>query len=115
MKAAPCSWRVGMKAIGEPRSESRMSSISSPGRPKTWRTPSFSRHWTMRSEAFMAAPRLGDPHGLDVHELADAVLRKLPSVAGALDAAEGKARVGLHDAVDEHGARLDPCRQMLGT
>src|SRR5206468_877042 len=97
----------------EPSSESRMSRISSPGRPKTYRTPSFSRHWTMRSEAFMAAG-LGDPDGLDVDELADAVLRQLAPVTGALDASERHARVGLDDAVDEHGARLDLRCQMLG-
>src|SRR6266511_4023786 len=68
----------------------------------------------MRSEAFMAAPGLGDPDRLDVDELADAVLRELAAVAGALDAAEGQARVGLDDAVDEHGARLDLRRQMFG-
>src|ERR1700693_3646662 len=67
----------------------------------------------MRSEAFMTAPGSGDPHGLDVDELADAVLRELPSVAGALDAAEGQARVGLDDAVDEYGAGLDLRRQTL--
>src|SRR5262245_28322891 len=54
MNAAPCSCRVGMNAMRDPARESRMSMISSPGRPKTWRTSSFERHWTSRSEAFTA-------------------------------------------------------------
>ena len=33
--------------------------------------------------------------------------RQLAAVAGVLDAAEGQARVGLHDAVDEDRAGLD--------
>src|SRR5947209_13623641 len=47
------------------------------------------------------------PHRLDVHELPDAHRGELPAVAGALDAAEGEARVGLDDAVDEDVAGLD--------
>src|SRR5256885_5380249 len=39
---------------------------------------------------------LSDPDGLDVDELADAVLRELASVARALDPAEGQARGRLH-------------------
>src|SRR5439155_3407648 len=111
MKAAPCSWRVGMKRIDESASESRMSRISSPGKPKTYRTPSFSRHRTISSDAFIA---LRDPDRLDVHELADAVLRELAAIARALDAAERQARIRLHDAVHMDGARLDLRGHALG-
>src|SRR5260370_31197794 len=68
----------------------------------------------MRSEAFMAASRLGEPDRLDVDELADTVLRQLASIARPLDPTEGQARVRLHDAVDKYGAGLDLRRQMLG-
>src|SRR5215813_12713020 len=64
--------------------------------------------------AIPPSPALGDPDRLDVRQLADAVLRQLASVAGTLDASEGHARVGLDHAVDEHGARLDLPREMLG-
>src|SRR6266480_4303383 len=74
MNAAPCSWRVSTKRMRESASESRMSRISSPGRPNTYWTPSFSRHLTIRSDAFTA---LGDPDRLDVHELPDAVFGQL--------------------------------------
>src|SRR5881296_1433759 len=40
------------RATRQPASESRMSRISSPGRPNTYWTPSFSRHLTIRSDAF---------------------------------------------------------------
>src|SRR5579862_2219704 len=47
MKAAPCSWRTGTNSTElDWSSASFRSSVSSPGMPKTWRTPSFSRHWT---------------------------------------------------------------------
>ena len=52
MNAAPCSWRASTKRMRESASESRMSRISSPGRPNTYWTPSFSRHLTIRSDAF---------------------------------------------------------------
>src|SRR6185295_6135280 len=54
----------------------------------------------VRASQGTTAPLL-DPYCLDVHELADADLRQLAAVAGALDAAEGQARIGLDDAVDE--------------
>src|SRR3954469_13330909 len=47
MKAAPCSWRTGMNDTELDRSSASFrSSVSSPGMPNTWRTPSFSRHST---------------------------------------------------------------------
>src|ERR1041384_5310066 len=48
-----------------------------------------------------------DPHALDVHELADAEIRELAPVTGALDSAEGKTRVGLHEVVDENRPGFD--------
>src|SRR6185295_1441721 len=56
----------------------------------------------------------GDPDGLDVDELADAVLRELAAVARALDPTERQPRVGLDQAVDEHRARLDLRGQPFG-
>jgi hypothetical protein len=50
MNAAPCSWRQGTNATSESRSEKRTSSVSSPGSPNTWSTPSASRPATSRSE-----------------------------------------------------------------
>jgi len=55
------------------------------------------------------------PHRLDVGELANAVLRQLPPAVEALDDAEGQARIRLHHAVDEHGARFNLRGQALGT
>src|ERR1700676_577633 len=46
MKAAPCSWWVVTKVIGLSSSASMMSIFSSPGTPKMYSTPSFSRHFT---------------------------------------------------------------------
>src|SRR6202035_4478590 len=40
-----------------------------------------------------AAAGITDPHGLDVAELADAVVRELPAETGSLDAAERQLRV----------------------
>src|SRR5438094_3278559 len=111
MNAAPCSWRASTKRMRESASESRMSRISSPGRPNTYWTPSFSRHLTIRSDAFTA---LGDPDRLDVHELPDAVFGQLATVAGALDPTERHAGIRLHDAIHEHRARLDLRGQVLG-
>ena len=52
MKAAPCSWRTGMKVrCSEASSASLRSSVSSPGMPKTNSAPSFSRHSTKNSAA----------------------------------------------------------------
>src|SRR3989442_9007782 len=99
-----------LTAIDESASESRMSRISSPGKPKTYRTPSFSRHRTISSDAFIA---LRDPDRLDVHELADAVLGELAAIARALDAAERQARIRLHDAVHVDRPRVDLRRHAL--
>jgi len=53
MKPAPCSWRVITNSIGERESESRKSKFSSPGIPKTYSTPSASRAFTSKSDAFI--------------------------------------------------------------
>src|SRR5256885_820625 len=55
MRAAPCSCRVGTKLIALSASASSSERTSSPGTPKTWFTPSFSRHFTRRSAALIAA------------------------------------------------------------
>src|SRR5206468_3044618 len=106
---APVSTRVFHFVNG--RRCSTMSMYSSPGRPNTYWTPSFSRHLTIRSDAFTA---LGDPDRLDVHELPDAVFGQLATVAGALDPTERHAGIRLHDAIHEHRARLDLRGQALG-
>src|SRR5450631_892590 len=46
-------------------------------------------------------PNLLDPNRLDVHELADPVLGKFASVAGALHATEWQARIRSHHFVQE--------------
>ena len=51
MKAPPCSWRTGTNETEEFASDSLRSSVSSPGMPKTYRTPSASRHSTKTSDA----------------------------------------------------------------
>src|SRR3954451_3381205 len=61
MKAAPCSWWVGMNWIRESRSEIRTSAFSSPGTPKMYSTPSASRHRRNRSLAFMQDRHLHRP------------------------------------------------------
>src|SRR6185295_874564 len=43
-------------------------------------------------------------HGLHIDEFANAIHAKLAAVAGALDAAEGKTRVGYYRRVDEYHA-----------
>src|SRR5262249_56624420 len=55
----------------------------------------------------VGSPFSADPDGLDVDELADAVLGELAAVAGALDAAEGQTRVGPDDADHRRAAPLD--------
>ena len=52
IKAAPCSWRVVINWIGESLKASRTCKFSSPGKPKTYSTPSFSRHCTSNSAVF---------------------------------------------------------------
>ena len=53
MNAAPCSWRQRTNSICVERSSDIMkSAFSSPGTPKTYRMPSFSRQVTNRSDAF---------------------------------------------------------------
>ena len=44
---------------------------------------------------------------LDVHELADPMVRELAAMAALLHAAEGEPRVGLHEAVHEAGAGVE--------
>src|SRR2546421_6653248 len=51
MYAPPCSWRTGTNWIEELASDSLRSSVSSPGIPNTYRTPSDSRHSTNTSDA----------------------------------------------------------------
>src|SRR5829696_3650052 len=55
MYAPPCSCRTGTNVIEESSSDSFRSSVSSPGMPKTYSTPSVSRHSTNRSDAFRSA------------------------------------------------------------
>src|SRR5205085_12347195 len=93
-------------------SASLTSSVSSPGTPKTYRTPSRSRQRT-RSSAPVVMTGLRDPDRLDVDELADAVLRELAAVPRALDPAERQARIRLHDAVHEHRAGFDRRRETV--
>ena len=52
-KAAACSCRQSTNRMELSISEIITSAFSSPGTPKMWVTPSASRHWTNRSDAFM--------------------------------------------------------------
>src|SRR3954454_5396177 len=51
MYAPPCSWRTGTNSIEESSRARLRSSVSSPGMPNTYSTPSASRHSTNRSAA----------------------------------------------------------------
>ena len=51
--------------------------------------------------------RFGDDHGFGIEEFAHADGGEFATVAGALDAAEGEARVGGDHGVEEDGAGLD--------
>src|SRR5438552_16077632 len=64
MKAAPRSSRVVMKWIDDEAIASITCRFSSPGRPKTYSTPSFSRHETrscatLRCRSLLTAPAYG--------------------------------------------------------
>src|SRR5215831_12899236 len=63
MKAAPCSCRVVMNLMGLSINASMISTFSSPGTPKIYSTPSFSRHFTNSSAAFMSFPFAWDNLG----------------------------------------------------
>src|SRR2546425_8932371 len=56
MNAAACSCRTGTKRIDEWASASLTSSVSSPGTPNTYRTPSRSRQRTNSSAPVIARP-----------------------------------------------------------
>src|SRR5215831_11647370 len=57
MNAAPCSWRVVTNLIRLSSSASMTSMFSSPGMPKMYSTPSFSRHSTSNAAAVLPEPR----------------------------------------------------------
>src|SRR5215469_15524208 len=60
MKPAPCSWRVRISLILAERDRlSRKARFSSPGTPKTYSTPSSSRHWMKRSDALVMEVLVG--------------------------------------------------------
>src|SRR5580698_1154228 len=60
MKPAPCSCRVRISLILVERDRlSRKSRFSSPGTPKTYSTPSSSRHWMNRSDALVIEVLVG--------------------------------------------------------
>src|SRR5215207_9733833 len=68
INAADCSWRVTTSSMLEVRKDSTVSRFSSPGTPKTRRTPSFSSAATKRSEPLVISlsplvvlPRAGCP------------------------------------------------------
>src|SRR5215510_4578677 len=55
-----------------------------------------------------------DPDGLCVDEGVRAEVRELATVAAVLDPADGNARVGRRDAVDEHTAGVELARDAAG-
>ena len=103
MKAAPCSWRVGTKVICDERSRASLtSSVSSPGMPKTYSTPSFSRqatNWSAAMGGGVAAATPAAPAGRERSwpvvvpraVLARAVRRPSAAVRRTWRAARGEA------------------------
>ena len=79
MNAAPCSCRTGTNAtVEEWSSASFRSSVSSPGMPNTYRTPSFSRHRTNSS----AAVAMGRKCNAAISGRRRLVTRTLPPMSG---------------------------------
>src|SRR5688572_28312310 len=114
MNAAPCSCRVVTKRIGLSSSASMMSMFSSPGMPKTYSTPSFSRHLTRSCAAFIAesASRVAT-HTLH-DRFGDFLRRRLPAevarahvvfVHGRVDRSAHALREILTSDVVEHQCR----------
>src|SRR6266566_5030501 len=71
MKAAPRSSRVVMKRMDDEAIASITCRFSSPGRPKTYSTPSFSRHETrscatLRCRSVLTPPAYGHAHAGDL-------------------------------------------------
>src|SRR5579875_3454763 len=79
---------------------------ASPGMPEAGSAAGYARDLDLRAVGGI------QNDGLDVHELAKAEFAQLAAVAAALHAAERQPRVGRHQAVDEHHARLDPAHQL---
>src|SRR5258705_9070707 len=63
MNAAPCSLRTRMNLIDEPLIASTIRIFSSPGRPKTYSTPSFSKHSTRSCATVFSDSRIFQPRG----------------------------------------------------
>ena len=124
MYAPPCSWRTGTNSIGERSSDSLRSSVSSPGMPKTYSTPSASRHSTNRSDAlrsltFHSLPHAG-PQLLSAGSRCRSNLSRLfscaasscssaspsPPAGGAARRAAAKARFTIRGAGFGHGVGM---------
>src|SRR6201995_5402122 len=97
MKEAPCSCRVSTYSIEDFESASISRMFSSPGIPKTWVTPSFSRHSTISS----AVER-------DCSTMAPSLVGCISGQAAAADicdAAGAGARMGVMTADDDGAAK----------
>src|SRR3954452_9124757 len=109
MKAPPCSWRTGTNSIEEERSSASLrSSVSSPGMPNTWRTPSFSRHLTKTSPAVSIAPAVyrWRPCGRAVARLSEAALADLEALVGGGTGQD--LLLGVQLGVEQRVERLPP-------
>src|ERR1700709_412630 len=94
MKAAPCSWCVGMTGSEDDHIDFMTSAFSSPGTPKMYLTPSASRHRRKRSLDFIG--ECPPP---------------LPILAGNAPGS-GRAGGGGHHATDRVGSALAACVQL---
>src|SRR5512143_2536314 len=92
--------------------DSIRSSVSSPGSPNMYWTPSFSRHFTKRSDAFIGS--FFYHHGLDIDELLQPVVRQFSADPGFLYPSKGEPRVGLHHVVYGNASRVDPPGEPFG-
>src|SRR3954471_12141557 len=84
MYAPPCSCRTGMKSTEELASDSLRSSVSSPGIPKTYSTPSTSRHSTNRSDALRSMPETSPLRSCRANVAVDFVLMRARTLFIAL-------------------------------
>src|SRR5215216_792277 len=94
MKAPPCSWRTGTNSMEESASASLRSKVSSPGMPKTYLTPSASRHSTNTSDALRTLIFGLEPFD---HSARKHVQRQIVRSAGlGVGAGEAETAEGLH-------------------
>src|SRR4051794_1811403 len=84
MNAPPDSWWVGTNLTDDSRIDMSRSAFSSPGTPKTYSTPSASRHFMNRSLALMCRSHSpGDRRPSDPGQMPVSGVRHTPNPQGA--------------------------------